>query len=77
MYPRICRMYIDIYIYIYIYRIYRRIYIVGTSLQIVQSRVKWLQKNPHSTEEERCQEYIELDNIEEEGERMENKSRIE
>ena len=52
-------------------------YIVGTSLQIVQSRVKWLQKNPHSTEEERCQEYIELDNIEEEGERMENKSRIE
>ena len=71
-------MYIDIYIYIYIYRIYRRIYIVGTSLQIVQSRVKWLQKNPHSTEEEeRCQEYIELDNIEEEGEVMENKSRIE
>ena len=51
--------------------------IVGISLRNAPSRVKRSQKNPHSTEEEKCQINIELDGLEKENEGMKNKSRTE
>ena len=49
--------------------------IVETSLWNVPSSIRWPQKNPLATDEERCHAETEMDSLEKENEGLENNNR--